>query len=36
MVNKVFIWIIGSGYLERPELEEVMNNVAGDLGVEVT
>ncbi|CAK82936.1 unnamed protein product (macronuclear) [Paramecium tetraurelia] len=24
----------GSGYLERPELEEVMNNVAADLGVE--
>ncbi|CAK74054.1 unnamed protein product (macronuclear) [Paramecium tetraurelia] len=26
----------GSGYLERPELEEVMNNVAADLGVEVS
>ena len=26
---------VGSGYLERPELEEVMNNVAQDLGVDV-
>lgn len=27
---------LGSGYLERNELEEVMNNVANDLGVEVS
>lgn len=30
-----WIFIVGSGYLERPELEEVMNNVAQDLGVDV-
>jgi calmodulin len=27
-------YLLGSGFLERQELEEVMNNVAQDLGVD--